>query len=412
MIEDQNLKSLMFVALLALPLTLSAETITGRVVNKTVGHSVPDVTVTLIQHGSEDVDVLRDTTDALGEFQFSIPAGSSEVPILLSTHYAGVDHHNHEAKAGSGPIELAVYETTNVDTAIAITSHHFRIDARQGSITQILVVENRGNRTFKTGEGHGHGLQIKTVGNPPEIIQGPENMHAHGGTIIDARPIQPGSNQVVFAIRIPPDGKFVQEVGYPTGSADLLVLPPDTTVVAKGLQDLGNVTFGDKVFRRFSETDLRPEDRIDFQILSSVSTAEIAATSNQLPWILGSLAVIFAFIAIYFRPRQKIPAESVQLDRGSEARKSLLLNQIADLDTRFESGDLPETDYNSRRNALKAEVADLIRSIDRDLMLHQIADLDDRFENGELKEKDYQERRTALKAQILDLSKPSDSPGN
>ncbi len=402
----------MFAALLALPLTLSAETITGRVVNKTVGRSVPNVTVTLIQHGSEDVDVLRDTTNALGEFQFSIPAGSSEVPILLSTHYAGVDHHNHEAKAGSGPIELAVYETTNVDTAISITSHHFLIDARQGSITQILVVENRGNRTFKTGEGHGHGLQITTVGSTPEIIQGPENMHSHGETIIDARPIEPGSNQVVFAIRIPPGGKLVQKVGYPTGTADLLVLPPDTTVVAKGLQDLGNVTFGENVFRRFTETNLRPGDQIDFQIVSSASAADIAITNSQLPWILGSLAVVFAFIAIYFRPRQKVPTESVQIDRSLEARKSLLLNQIADLDNRFESGDLPETDYNSRRSALKAEVADIIQSIDRDLMLHQIADLDERFENGELKEKDYQERRIALKAQILDLSKPSDSPGN
>ena len=68
---------------------------------------------------------------------------------------------------------------------------------------------------------------------------------------------------------------------------------------------------------------------------------------------------------VYLRMGTK-PSGSVSADGelGIEVRRAVLIKQIADLDERFERKAIEESEYDKRRDALKAEVVDLTRDTD------------------------------------------------
>ncbi len=348
----------LLVCLLSFPAL--AELIEGRVVNRTLLRPVPGCPVSLILHGAETADTSHDTTDAEGRFRFDAPAPAEGTHLILSAPYAGVDYL-HPVDGENG-VEIAVYEITDADTAIALTSHHMIIDAGADEATQILIVRNSGNRTYITGEGHGHGLEVLLPDGVTNITDGPQGLHTHGQVLIDPRPVQPGGSQLMFVHALPPTRRLAQEVRYPTESVDILVTPPDSPIAESSLQDLGEATIPDgRSFRRFAGTTLNPGDRIVLQIGSSDALGEWASRET-LTWGMGALAVAFALLAVFFRPRKKANVAS-QSGAGLEGRRTAMLEQIADLDDRFAHGDLSEADYKVRRDALKAEVVQLTQTL-------------------------------------------------
>lgn len=357
------------VPLAALTLAFSspaaAASIPGRVFNRTLSRPVPDCPVTLIRHGAQTAVTAQDTTDADGRFRFDAPLPAGDEHLILSAAYASVDYF-HPVDGGSGEsVEISVYETTGADTAIALASHHIIVDAAAGEVSQILIVQNNGDRTYISGNGHG--LEVPLPEGVTDITRGSQNLHTHGPILIDPRPVQPGGSHLMFVHPMPVTQRLVQEVRYPTGSVDILVAPSDTPISESSLQDLGEASVSDgRNFRRLSTTALKPGDRIVLQIGSPALLGEWISRETLI-WGTGTLAVAFALLAVFFRPRQKaeIPTDlSGQGGTGLEVRRTAMLEQIADLDDRFADGELPEADYRARRNALKAEIVRLTRALD------------------------------------------------
>lgn len=351
------------------PLDAKAGLIQGRVVNRTLSQAASNCVVTLIRHGHDDAKVERDTTDLEGGFTFEIGPGEEGKQTFLSAAYSGVDYFHSEVTHDQGPYEIAVYETTRSETVLSLVSHHIVIDARADSVIQILIAQNSGDRTYLTGEGHGHGLEVLLPDGVTGVQGGPQGLHAHGGLLIDARPVEPGPLQLAFALKLPPSRRLLQEVRYPTESVDVLVTPADAQVLAPLLKELGEVTFGQRRFLRFSGADFKPGDTIDIS-LGTPASAELFS-EKQVRWALGGLVLIMALLVLYFRPRRSsesrtapppppVDQEDIMRQRGT------LLKQIADLDDRHEAGELSESDYNARREALMAEVVLLTRSLDSD----------------------------------------------
>ena len=127
---------------------------------------------------------------------------------------------------------------------------------------------------------------------------------------------------------------------------ELFVQPAETPVSTTVLQDFGTVTLGNTVFQRFGAEQLAPGAQIDI----SLSSSEFSITPNlQITiGIIAASALALAILIIYMRSHKTTPN-----------RRTILLEQIADLDERYENGKLSEADYENRRNALKAEVIDL-----------------------------------------------------
>ncbi len=332
--------------MLALFISTPIFALTGRVVNQTLNRVEPNIEVSYILHETGDITIVRDTTDSKGQFILDVPSdpGADPPPMLLA-RYNGIDYPGNPAPAGD-IVDISVFETTDSDTAISLSSHHILLDAQAGTVTYIFIVHNHGDRTYLTGGDHGHGLEIPLPDGVTDFIRAPQGVHLHDTLLVDPRPIIPGNSQTFFTFSIPPSNRIAQRITYPTAGMDLFVQPADTPVSTTILQDLGGITLGNQVFQRFGAEQLAPGTQIDIRLSSS----EFSLTPNLQTTIgiIAASALALAILVIYMRSLKTTPN-----------RRTILLEQIADLDERYESGKLSEDDYKNRRNALKAEVIDL-----------------------------------------------------
>ena len=342
----------------------AADLVVGRVVNKTLSEPQPDCVVVLIRREAETETIRQDTTDRQGRFSFRIQDGDNARRFLSASH-AGVDYFQRVA---DGPNEIAVYETTDSDAALSVISHHIIVDAAEKRVEQILIVENTGNRTFKTGEGHGHGLEVFLPDGVTEVRDGPQGLHTHGEILVNPDPVRPGRSQLLFAFDMPASGRLSQTVSYPTGIVDVFVSPAETDVSAGALQDRGEDTFEQHSFRRFSGAGFSRGDRIELEVNASPWSLSSFLGDIDPKWVLVGLAFGFALLAVFLRPagkpRSSEPMQTEGLPPDLRARRNALVHQIADMDDRYEQGRLSEEDYQARRNAFKAELVDMSRVLD------------------------------------------------
>jgi rRNA maturation protein Nop10 len=367
----------------------SSFALTGRVINQTLNRPEPNVEVSYIRHAQADVTILRDTTNSEGQYTIDAPTdpGADPPPMLLA-RYNGIDYPGNPAPAGV-TVDIPVFETANSDTAISLSSHHILIDAQAQTVTYILVTHNHSKYTYLSDGDHGHGLELPLPNGTTEVINSPQGVHLHGSTLVDPRPIIPGNSQTFFTFPLPTSNRLHQRITYPTNALDVLVQPADTPITTVTLQDQGTVSLGNNTYHRWSATNLTPGAHIDLQIESPGTTSD----PQTLTWIFGASAIVVAAFAGLIHIRSRKPTSD---------RRTVLLEQVANLDQRFENGDIPEDDYKTRRYALKAEVIDL--STDRRALLEQIADLDEQFENSDVPEDDYQKQRNTLKARVKTLT--------
>ena len=318
--------------------------LTGRVINQTLNRVEPNVEVAYILHDTGDVTVVRDTTDSKGQFILDVSSDpGAEPPPMLLARYNGIDYPGNPAPAGD-TVDISVFETTDSDTAISLSSHHILLDAQAGTVTYIIIVHNHGDRTYLTGGEHGHGLEIPLPDGVTDILRAPQGVHLHGSLLVDPRPIIPGNSQTFFTFAMPPTNRITQRITYPTAGMDLLVQPTETSISTTVLRDLGIVNLGNNAFQRFGAEQLAPDTQIDIKLSSPETTSNL-----QTPiWIAAASVIIVAILVLYMRSHKTSPN-----------RRTILLEQIADLDERYENGELSEPDYKNRRNALKAEVIDL-----------------------------------------------------
>lgn len=355
--------SLLVAALLALAFPFDAAAVTGTVVNATSETPVSNVEVGLVIHAPDTTQTLKATSGANGGFAFQVSGIGPESQTFLTAHYDHVDYVQQVDPASEEPVRLPVYERTESDADVSISSHHVIIDRNAGEIIHVLIANNAGNRTYQTGEGHGHGLEVPLPEGITEILGGPEGIHAHGSTLIDPRPVRPGASQLMYSLRLTDSGEFEQRVSYPTDNVDVLVLPAETEVRSSTLEDLGPVTFNGRSFRRLTASGLVPGDRFSLAFGGAGSEWILWSRSGPFIWVIGGGAIAIVLLIYWLRPKQLLaPAASGGSDL--RARQDALVAAIADLDDRLDAGDLSEADHKTRRDALKDELLRVARQLE------------------------------------------------
>lgn len=350
--------------------TSDAATLTGVVRNKTLDRVEAGVSVQLVHHSAQTAEVLTDTTDANGAFTFEISGEpSAEVPMMLSAEYKDVPYRSDRVTDLNAPVEIAVYESTESDAAIQMVSHHLIIDAQARQATQILIFQNTGDRTFKTGTGHGHGLEVPLPVGVTDVQSEIPGVHAHGPILVDSRPVPPGRMQLAFTTPIPADGRFTQMLKYATPSIDAFITPADFQVTENSMSDLGAVNMGERQFRRLLSEDVPAGGQVSFKLAFTNTVAGGGTTTDPFdgagkgPWALGGLAVGALLSLAYLKMGSKAGVTVADGDElSAEIRRAALIQQIADLDDRFEHEEIGKEDYELRRDALKAEVVDLTKA--------------------------------------------------
>ncbi len=348
---------------------LEASTLNGVVMNKTLARTEAGIVVKFVHHTAQSAEVLVDTSDSEGQFSFEIPSEpSAEVPMMLSAEYQDVPYRSERVTDSSKLVEVAVYESTNQDDAIEMISHHLIIDAQASQVTQILIFQNTGDRTFKTGTGHGHGVEVPLPEGITEVWSDIPGVHNHGPTLVDSRPVVPGRMQLAFTMAIPADGRITQRLKYATPAIDAFITPAETEVTDNTMSDLGPVDLGERQFRRLISENVSAGGQVSFRLGSSVASTAAVGSSEGVdvggvgPWALGGVAIGALLALVYLKMGSK---ETISSDEelGAEVRRMALIQQIADLDDRLEHKNIARDEHATRRDALKAEVVDLTKEL-------------------------------------------------
>jgi len=351
---------------LAIPaLAVGAQSIVGTVTNGTQGAAVPDgLEITVAQLTSEGDEVARQGASvSQGRFR-SAPFTTQGTHFVVGTTYRGVTYSavadaTEEAELN---VDLKIFETTSDESAVSITSDTMTIVSGDGGafeILQLITVLNSSDTTF-TGP---NGIDPPQVVRLPVASGGFELSAGEGivrdrivsipGGIATGDPLQPGETSFSYAYKVRSTRggwALTRTVFYDTSRIDLL-LEPKVTPSVQGFRLEETKKLGARTYSRYRSDARGGGEDIDGQIV----TAQPAETKMLLRLGIG-LAVLFAMITGGSLVMRRKRAGSA-LDKRQD-----LIEQIASLDERFDTGEIEEDIYRDRRETLKERLTALTES--------------------------------------------------
>jgi hypothetical protein len=310
---------------------------------------------------------------------------------VAAAEYLGILYGSEVAHIGEAgeilSLPLEIYETTESTAAVRVDRLHVLFDASQGEVLRVLelwVISNLGDRTIASDEGEGIlEIPLPEGASRPRFEEG-----ALGGRYVptedgfmDRTPLRPGEGvaQLVFDFDMPYSGRleFSQPMNYPVDAAVILVEEGGPRIRGEDVEDRGLMTVSDLQMHNYALGPLEVGESLEIT-LSGRLRALIALSGENaernLAIALGALGL--AMIGVggwWLLSRRETPgAEAESEDRlGDDSadapidtERGELLRAIADLDDRYEAGEVPEAEYQRRRAELKARALDLMAADD------------------------------------------------
>jgi len=256
---------------------LSAATVSVKVVNQTPGALNPaGLAVSLkLSQGEESRSYGPVRTDDHGVANFDIPAVTAEVQASASTAYQGVKYESDPVSLAPGTasveIPLPVYEATSSSDQVVVTFHHSVLRPMKGSlqVTEMLMLENRGDRTYVGKRELQPGLRaVFEYALPPGYQQlelGTGLMACCvvqlDGKLIDTMELKPGPRTVQFRYVIPAaEGElpFQPDITFATERYNVLVDPALTVQSATGLRNSDTAEYKNLALISYEAANLAP----------------------------------------------------------------------------------------------------------------------------------------------------------
>ena len=292
-----------------------AAVVSVQVVNRTAGAPAPAglaVTLNLTRDGttSSHGPVL---TDERGTARFDIPDVTGEATVAAVTGYQGVKYESAAvalpAGAAAAETEIAVYEATTSRDSVVVTFHHSVLRPMKGAVqvAEMLVIENRGDRTYVGERELQPGLRAVFEYALPDGYR--ELELGRGlmaccvlqleGKLIDTMEIKPGRRTLQFRYVIPAaEDKLAYrpDVTFVTERYNLLVDPPLTVVSATGLRDSEAVEYDSEVFAAYEAADLTPGAALEVNVagIPFDRTPQLRWATVAAALLLGVFLLVFA----------------------------------------------------------------------------------------------------------------------
>ena len=383
----------------------SVGSVSGTVVNGTEGGAVPSgLTVFFLATNELGALVHSGQTETGPNGEFSFPNvlldGSR---YLFRVPYSGVDYRQvvTSAEATTPVLEgvtLAVYETTHDVSVIQVSRQVLVVagvdpKARMVSAIEFVRFSNTSDRTLQPDlAAAAPMMSFIRFSLPPQTSELNVNSDLPAGEVISVgtgfavtSPITPGGHNVEFSFAFPYDGDSVSyRQNLLQGAAVYQLMIPEalSSIRVSALKPAAPVDIQGTPYKVWEIKDSAsrqgftleltnlPQPSLADRVAANLSSA--ALWQIVIPVTLGAGLAVALVLGIVNRPR---PA-TAQLGSGGgiettsseassqghpESREDLVL-QLAVLDQRFESGQVPPEDYNSTRQALKERIMELTRA--------------------------------------------------
>ena len=358
-----------------------------RVVNGTAGAEAPVALPILLLATGLDGRVAataQGQTDDAGAFEFG------DLPLLkggqyvFSVDYAGVLYTEvllpEELSEG---VQIDVYDTTRDVTVVQFRRQVMVIagvDAseREVSAIEFVLLANESDRTLLPDVSNPAMMSFLRFSLPPgsHDLDVQSNLPSReiisvGSGFAVTSPVVPGAHSVEFSYIFPYE---VNELSYRQpllqGAEVYQVLVPDrlTPVRVGGLNKVEPVQIQDTRYQAWEGRGISPGQGVELELVnlpepSLLNRIEKTVTSASL-WqamLPAALAALLAVLLLFgaFQGRvglRSVPRVSGGLGEDVIPDRESMIHEIADLDDRFESGELVDSEYRGQRQALKSRV--------------------------------------------------------
>jgi len=365
--------------LLLLSSTTIAGSIKGKVKNGTAGFKVPkNIVVELSRYmqNQQDPDFkLKTTINKNGYFTFRDIPASSNAYYQTAIQYKGISYNGKAftitSKKQDVTNNITIYEPTKNDSLLQVSMHHFLIDPAKGflNIKEVLLIENRGDRTYvgsiPTESGKFITVKYKLPKDASDVNLEDGLMSCceepGEGGIYDTMEILPGKKQIVFSYRIKaPEERisFTKQVTLPTKEFDILLYGNAVKLTGTNLQELPPQKFKDVDIKTYTVDNLKAGQQVDIN-LAGLS----GEPTNWSNLTLAIFAAILLLTGILIYIKQKKNNQNIlqtnETDVLDANEREIILKRIVMLDEKFEAGKIMEKDYLMQREKLKNKLRNL-----------------------------------------------------
>lgn len=352
------------------------------------------VTLYMVPSGATSMVTQTTTADANGRFAFSNLDTISTTQYALATTYNGIGYFSGVLAFDNNqltmPVSLTVYENTSDPASVRVSQSHtvMNVTTRQFAVQQIVVVDNKTDRTFV---GSGTGPHRVTLTLP--MLQGAQNVQFENpsanntsltgtDTILYTEPIQPGGDQIVYQYTVPftpTTYNFSVKVPYDSDKFSILLSDVGATIQSSQLtassfpvpsgmnyimSSADNVKAGTTITATFNNLPVTVNDAGTPGAPGPAAPVATAANNNLqvIGGVVLGVAVLAAIGLLAYPTLKRRNARPVP--GATSGRRMALLQEMADLDDDFEAKKISEEDYRARRSQLKAELLDLTKGDD------------------------------------------------
>ncbi len=390
----------------------------GRIVGQLVDGSKKNVpiagqTMTLqLAQGDNAQDVATTKTDAQGKYSFGNLATDKTINYAVYTRYQGAQYTTDLIALDSKPtqqINLTAYEATSSSARIAVLDGTILVsepDPVRATITisEVYFFKNLDVYSYvgslNASKGKPNALLFSL---PPQARNISLGMGFNGYNVIQVdrgfasdAAVPPGNSQFSFSYQVPYSGSsydFSYTAQYATVQLSLLV-PPSLQVTPKSLTSSGLITANQHPYRSFKAAQLLAQQGVQAQLSGLTAPSSASASSplnNNLIWLL---ALLFAMVVVIFATaliaRMRVPfgRRKERTLRGQQARRGGARGG--------REGDKEKPEKVERHDARgKREPKDR-----QEALLQELLELDKKYEAGKLTKAVYQERRAKTKARL------------
>jgi hypothetical protein len=355
-------------------------TIEGRVMNGTTGKPQPGVEVTLTQGRGNSRDQLKVTTDNEGRYRFEdLRTGEDTFYVLDATYEGGLFAGRPlsiPSDTRQQPVietTLRVFEPTTDPNAILIRRDDLFVvhDGDRLSVIEAIKVINPTQSAYI---GRGSALsEADDDGVTPSLgfaipddvipetfrwldadLDVPEAVEIQGVGFGITSAIPPGEVDFTFSYQLEGQGgtfDISRRALYEVSELTVFAADP-LEVTSNRLEREGEIELEGTRYDTFTSSEgIDPADPVQILIVAEGGTSS--------PFVLGAAGglLVLTVIAILAFRRAKRVSVRPERDAAPDGNHEDLVAAIAELDLRYESGEIAESEYARRRADLKERAA-------------------------------------------------------
>jgi mono/diheme cytochrome c family protein len=360
--------------------------IEGKIMNKSTEEAAGDIEVTLTAYlGDRETETTKAKTTKLGFFGFKNLSWNRAYTVSLN--YKGTEYVTDklvfDPAEDTKTLDLPVYEPTDKDNDIKVNVNHMILQVSEGAIkvAELMVFHNGAKRVYigskEIQDDKREALKFNLPSGAEDIqfLQGltSESVVRTDHGFADTSSVEPGIRRIIYAYTLPyKSGQNVIErtIDYPTDGFILLVSDTGVKVKVDKLTSNGTVQVAEGRFLQWTGSEISPQTKIRIEISKPILGGDL------LKWLaFGVLAILIGAGVVYsfmIKPKEEMKKAASTTQDNSIAKEDLekerkkLIQEIAELDNKFEAKEIGEEEYKKMRSGKKEKLVGIIRKTNKE----------------------------------------------